>query len=58
MSVRITAASITPNPEDAAEQLILSVDVIQSSWEWLNGYTWGSIESRTWKDIENGEITS
>lgn len=58
MSVKITAASITPNPVNTSEQFILSVDVIQSTWEWLGNYTWGSIESRTWNDIENGEITS
>ena len=58
MSVKITAASITPNPVATSEQFILSVDVMQSTWEWLTGYTWGSVESRTWNDIENGEITS
>ena len=58
MSVKITSASITPNPVATSEQFILSVDVMQSTWEWLGNYTWGSIESRTWNEIENGEITS
>lgn len=58
MSVKITTASITPNPVNTSEQFILSVDVMQSTWEWLHGYTWGSVDSNTWNDIENGEITS
>lgn len=58
MSVKITAASITPNPVATSEQFILSVDVMQSTWEWLGNYTWGSVDSNTWNDIENGEITS
>lgn len=58
MSIKIESVEITPNPVDTNEQFIISVKVTQSTWEWLNGYTWGSIESRTWKDIENGEITS
>lgn len=58
MSVKITAASITPNPVATSEQFILTVDVMQSTWEWLGDYTWGSIASRTWGEIEDGEITS
>lgn len=56
MYINFKSVSITPNPAETEEKLIISVDVELSTWARLKAFMWSVVKRFTWKNVREDNL--